>query len=56
MLRQPESERRRARDDADADHAKWDRYRAEKRRLEDLGLAAEDYDDQVRELAREMGI
>ena len=56
MLREYEPERRRLRDDADLDHARWERYRLEKRHLEDLGLDPHDYDAKVKELAQELGI
>ena len=56
MLRRSEPERRRLRDDADADHARWDRYLAEKRRLESLGLEPDEYTARVRELAQWLGV
>lgn len=56
MLRESESYRRRERDDADTDHARWDRYRDEKRRLEDMGLEPDEYDARVKLLAEELGV
>lgn len=54
MLREYEPERRRLRDDAELDHARWERYRDEKRQLEDLGLTPHDYDARIKKLAREL--
>lgn len=56
MLKEYEPERRRLRDDADLDHNRWERYREEKRRLEDMGLSPEEYDARVIVLARRLGI
>ena len=56
MLREYEPERRRLRDDASLAHTKWDSYRLEKRRLEDLGLEPNEYEARVKALARELGI
>lgn len=56
MLREYEPERRRRRDDANLAHAKWDLYRLEKRRLEDMGLEPDEYGAKVMILAQELGV
>lgn len=56
MLRESESYRRRLRDDADLEHARWERYSAGKRRLIDLGIEPDEYDARVKALAEELGI
>lgn len=56
MHRQHEHVRRRAQDDASTSHVQWDRYRDEKRRIEDMGLEPGEYTAMVREVAKELGI
>ena len=56
MLRQSEPERRRMRDDADLDHARYDIYEARKRHIAETAEDADDYTRRVMRLAEEMGI